>query len=373
MLRNKTTSLPLLTINMMLIRRSLSDFSILLGSILVVFIGQASSGFAPTNNIQDDSEYSVLELNHHEQPSSSLRRRLVDEVEPFLGPLTCIRFNTFPVGLVLNGGEALCASNANGVYAQFGIRVTPGSPEPAYTEYAVILWVDGVERFISSVGIQTGSRDPPFIFLQHDGNLLFDDNRGFSNCVVFPGSHSNKNLLNLRVTAGNEAELYITDKSNKAVWRFETGSCYPDVPNRCHSEIRSNTRISWKEFLCSSDERFRYGLDDTGSVGLWRDNQLVYRPKGTISRGWARGDYFHFQNDGHLTVYREDQNTRVKTFKWTSDGCIDPTAKVLKMTSKGDVKEFNLAGDVVWTLMGSKAPLGTVTDARDSVPEVCHT
>jgi len=110
-------------------------------------------------------------------------------------------------------------------------------------------------------------------------------------------------------------------------------------------------------------------MDITGSLGLYRYGDLVYRPKGN---SWIRGDYLHFQNDGHLTVYKQKPYWRAKRMQWTSD-CIAPTAEKMVMTTDGDVQILNEAGAIVWTLLGSQYPLGVVTDARDTVPELCMT
>jgi hypothetical protein len=108
-------------------------------------------------------------------------------------------------------------------------------------------------------------------------------------------------------------------------------------------------------------------MDITGSLGLYRYGQLVYRPK--RSGGWVRGDYLRLQNDGHLTLYRDRVRTKPKT--WTT-GCIDKTSTKLVMTTDGDVQQLNERGTIVWTLLGSQSSeLGVVVDARDSVPEIC--
>ena len=110
-------------------------------------------------------------------------------------------------------------------------------------------------------------------------------------------------------------------------------------------------------------------MDITGSLGLYRYGQLVYRPKS--SDGWVRGDYLHLQEDGHLTLYRDRVRTKPK--KWTTD-CIDDTSTKLVMTTDGDVQQLNEQGMIVWTLLGSQASdFDVVIDARDSVPEICFT
>lgn len=279
------------------------------------------------------------------------------------GPLTCVKFDAFTSGFVINPGEALCASNSNGAKAQFGIRTTPGVPQIGYTTYDVVLYVNGVERFMGGVG-QSDTGFPPIMTLQKDGNLMFD-RRGFSQCIVLPGSHGMSNVLNLRVTTAGKAEMDITDKSNKVVWRLDSNKgCYPDTPNKCYKEIKKNsTRISWKEFVCSSDSKFRYGLDDTGRFGLWRDDNMVYRPAPNGNFwGWVRGDYFEFQPDGQLVVYRQSGTTKTVIY---STGCKDATATVLNITKTGDVNEYKKAGGVVFQVLGSKVPAGVVTDARD--------
>ena len=287
---------------------------------------------------------------------------------------TCIG-SSMSVGKLLRVDEAICNNNV-----QFGIFAYD---EGDATDYRLELRREG--KLVESLDrISTDGR-APFVFLQHDGHLLFGDNRGYSQCVVVPGRDSTKNRLRLNVANG-EIELKITDVEGDVVWKYdETGgesACYPNLKETCYDTLETNTRITWNEYLCLYDNlgqvKYKYGLDATGLLGLWLYGRLVYRPKGDT---WLRGDYFHFQDDGHLTLYEYDRFykqkkvtlDKQKKILWTSDGCIDTTATKMVMTSDGDVQELNEQGGIVWSLLGSQwNGNSNGNDARDTVPELCH-
>ncbi|KAL3926066.1 MAG: hypothetical protein SGARI_005730, partial [Bacillariaceae sp.] len=161
--------------------------------------------------------------------------------------------------------------------------------------------------------------------------------------------------------------------SNDTDGEEEAFGCYPDLEETCHSSLTRNQRISWNEFLCVYDSKgdtmYKFGLDKRGALGLYYYDDLVYRPVNNPS--WIRGDYLHFQDDGHLTIYKFKRgNKGNKEFVWTTE-CIDSIATKMVMTTDGDVQLLN-SMSIVWSLLGSEHPDPPVVDARDSVPEVCN-
>lgn len=310
---------------------------------------------------------SVVADEENYASSSSLRRRNDREPTTTTKENECID-SSLPVGKLIRAGEAICNNEV-----QFGVfAYDEGSTK---TEYRLELRREGrLIKFLDAIITTDGTA--PFVALQHDGHLLFGANRGFSQCVVGPGRDSSKNRLRL-IVAGDEIELEIKDREGEVVWRYDTidgeSSCHPDLKETCYSALKKNDRITWKEYLCLYDNhgqvKYKYGLDETGLLGLWQYDRLIYRPKG----GMLRGDYFHIQDDGHLTLYKLGRGNRPKKYVWTSDNCIDDTVTKLVLTSDGDVQELNEQGAIVWTLLGSQwDETFNGYDARDTVTELCH-
>ena len=295
---------------------------------------------------------------------------------------TCKR-TSFSTGFVLYPGEAICQGDV-----QFGIfTFDQGSGNTLYS-----LQIRENGKFVKSLGspvtIENGNPENVFLglVLQHDANLILFNRQGVSGCVVLPGRDSNDNHLTLRVS-GKEIVLQITDKEDDVVWRYlvrasvsndseEAFGCYPDLEDTCYSSWIPGQRVSWKEYLCvydnNGDIEYKYGLDETGSLGLYYYDALVYRPADDPE--WIRGDYLHFQDDGHLTLYKimpAHLGFRGnKKYIWTSE-CIDSIAVKMVMTSDGDVQKLTKTS-LVWSLMGSEHPDAPVADARESVREVCN-
>eukprot|EP00339_Tiarina_fusa_P001120 CAMPEP_0117003574 /NCGR_PEP_ID=MMETSP0472-20121206/4843_1 /TAXON_ID=693140 ORGANISM="Tiarina fusus, Strain LIS" /NCGR_SAMPLE_ID=MMETSP0472 /ASSEMBLY_ACC=CAM_ASM_000603 /LENGTH=560 /DNA_ID=CAMNT_0004704257 /DNA_START=125 /DNA_END=1807 /DNA_ORIENTATION=- len=268
---------------------------------------------------------------------------------------------------ILEPNESICA-NVGGEDVYFGI-FTADMVEPGYTMYRVELRSSSenpdYNRFFRGIGTQG---DAPNLKLQGDGNLLFGS-QGFSGCIAMPGTAGNE--LTIGEDGNGQLLLQITDSTGEVIWILSAGECYPLVENSCTPVLHKDERLGWKEFLCTYDENgeveYRFGLNhDVGLFGLWKGSSLIWRPSG--SGTWLRADYLHFQDDGHLSLYRD---TSPKTYLWTSGDCIDFTAEKLVFTSDGDVQELNYDGAIVWSLQGSKAPPEAAQDPRDSVPEVC--
>ena len=298
----------------------------------------------------------------------------------------CSGRSDFSTGFVLDAGYALCQGDV-----QFGIfSFDQGGGKTLYS-----LQVRENGKFVKSFGspVTVEDENPDDVFLamtlQHDANLILFNRQGISGCVVLPGRDSSDNHLTLRVS-GEEIVLEIADKEDDVVWRHlvrasisndskeeeEAFGCYPDLEPLCYSSWTPGQRVSWKEFLCVYDSngniKYKYGLDETGSLGLYYYDDLVYRPADDPE--WIRGDYLHFQDDGHLTLYKI-MPARLgfrgnKKYIWTSE-CIDSIAIKMVMTSDGDVQKLTKTS-LVWSLMGSEHPEPPVADARESVREVCN-
>jgi hypothetical protein len=314
--------------------------------------------------------YAVFsQANQEDNNAIALRgqRDQAQDASRLLTTTNCVG-DTLLANNVLHPNELICA-NVGGEDVYFGI-FTSNMAEPGYTMYRVELRSSSsnnpdYNRFFSGIGTQG---DPPTLKLQGDGNLLFGS-QGFSGCITMPGTTGN------RLTIGGENDgllrLQITDSTGQVIWRLRAGECYPLVEDSCTSVLRKDERLGWKDYLCTYDQHgdvdYKFGLNhDVGLFGLWKGSSLIWRPshQGT----WLRGDYLHFQDDGHLSLYRD---TSPKTYLWTSGDCIDYTAEKLVLTSDGDVQELNHAGAVVWSLQGSKAAPGASQDPRNYVPEVC--
>jgi hypothetical protein len=298
---------------------------------------------------------------------------------------TC-KSSEFSTGSVLYPGEAICQDDV-----QMGIfSFQQGNGDVTY-KLQIRENSELIKELGSPLTVTPNNSDRIFLgmVMQHDANLILFNREGISNCLVLPGRHSNDNRLTIRVENGGAIALVILDKENDVVWRYlvresnsidsadeEAFGCYPDLEDICHFSLTVGQRISWKEFLCvydaKGDTKYKYGLDKTGSLGLYYYDQLVYRPRNDPE--WIRGDYLHFQHDGHLTLYKViGSNVGYdgdKKYVWTSE-CIDTMARKLIMTTDGDVQKLTDTS-LVWLLKGSGHPEPPVVDARDSVPEVCN-
>jgi hypothetical protein len=260
----------------------------------------------------------------------------------------------------LQPGQSIC-TQVGGEDVFFGINTYP-MEEPGYTLYQVELrsTLNTYNRDFSGIGTQGPS---PMLKLQGDGHLVFGG-QAFSHCTALPGTRGGQMTIS---EVDNGLQIQITDNALGVIWRLDAG-CFPETPDTCISALYRNQRMSWKTYLCSVDEEghtaYKFGLNEAGGLfGLWKGSQLIWRPTG----GNLKGDYLHFQNDGHLTLYRDRKPKRII---WKSD-CIDYTASKLVLTSEGDVQELKHNGAIVWTLMGSTASPDAANDPRDSVPEVC--
>jgi hypothetical protein len=275
-------------------------------------------------------------------------------------------------------GESICAV-VNNETVYFGIWEHPMPSNPGYTLYQVELRSElgTYNRKFSGLGTQGSA---PEMKLQGDGNLVFGD-QSFSGCETKPGTEEGDKQLIIKEEA-SKLVLKIFDDQDAVVWKLHQhdnslggfymhgSTCYPDTPDSCVTTLKKDHRLSWKDYVCQYDSEgdvsFKFGLSEDGLLGLWRYSQLIWRPSG----GNLRGDYLHFQDDGHLTLYRDTSPN--KMYEWTSDDCTTPAASKLTLTGDGDVIEMNDLGGIVWTLRGSQLEgVPAPADPRDSVKEVC--
>jgi hypothetical protein len=315
-----------------------------------------SSSSSSSSYIQaaDDTE----ELTFHDQ----LRGRDLSVHTNCLG-------SSLNKGDAISVGESIC-TKVDGEAVYFGIWAYTMSSIAEFTTYRVEIRSEQgtFDRRFSGLGTDGPA---PALKLQGDGHLVFGS-QAFSSCVAKP------------VTQGREKRLVFKEEDDKPilkifddaeggdlVWKLDGSSCYPDTPDSCVTTLKKDHRLSWQDYVCQYDSEgkvsFQFGLSEDGLLGLWRYSQLIWRPSG----GNLRGDYLHFQDDGHLTLYLD---TTPKTYKWTSGDCIDFTASKLTSTGDGDVMESNESGAIVWILRGSQLYEGVPappSDPRDSVEEVC--
>jgi hypothetical protein len=280
----------------------------------------------------------------------------------------CLLGSSLNKGDTISVGESIC-TEVNGETVYFGIwAYNSMSSSAEFTTYRVEIRSEQgtFDRRFSGLGTDGPA---PALKLQGDGHLVFG-NQAFSSCVAKPVTQGREKRLVLKEEDGKPILKIFDDTEGDLVWKLDGSSCYPDTPDTCLTSLAIDTRISWQEYVCQYDSdgkvSFKFGLSEDGLLGLWRYSQLIWRPSG----GNLRGDYLHFQNDGHLTLYRD--TTPKKTFKWTSDDCIDFTASKLTLTGDGDVMETNESGATVWILRGSQLEgVPTPSDPRDSVEELC--
>jgi hypothetical protein len=276
------------------------------------------------------------------------------------------------LGSSLNRGDTISVGESigtevNGEAVYFGIWAYTMSTSTEFTTFSVEIRSEQgtFDRRFSSLGTDGPA---PALKLQGDGHLVFGG-QGFSNCVAKPATRGREKRLIFKEEDGKPILMTFDDTEGDLIWKLDGPSCYPDTPDSCISTLSKHHRLSWQDYVCQYDSEgkvsFKFGLSEDGLLGLWRDGELIWRPSG----GNLRGDYLHFQDDGHLTLYRD---TTPKTYKWTSDDCIDYTASKLTLSGDGDVMETNESGAIVWTLRGSELEgVPAPSDPRDSVEEVC--
>lgn len=118
------------------------------------------------------------------------------------------------------------------------------------------------------------------------------------------------------------------------------------------------------EYDSSGDPVFKFGLDESGMLGLWHDEELVWRPEDNEDGEVVECDKLKFQEaNGHLTcylVYDHPGPSYAIDHKWKSL-CKDGDYGIgygkirRKITlADGDVNQFDDHGAVVWTLPGSR-------------------
>jgi hypothetical protein len=288
---------------------------------------------------------------------------------------TCVG-ESLGVGAAILPNQSICTTLTTGEKVFFGIFTSTMPDDLDYTMYRIEIRSSRgtYNRQYSGRGTRNDLPGPD-LKLQGDGNLVFGGS-GFSLCIVQPGLHPNELAFNEE----DGISLQISDNQGNIIWdSHRRSACYPDIRDRCFSVLEINQRLTWKEFLCTFNEdgsiAYKFGLNrDMGVLGLWKGSSLIWRPT-SRSGGWARGDYLHFQNDGHLTLYKDTQPK--KTYIWTSDDCIDFTAEKLTLTSDGDVLELNSFGTIVWSLHGSEIKTledlsAVVVDPRDSLTQECR-
>jgi hypothetical protein len=238
----------------------------------------------------------------------------------------------------------------------YGIRSYPNEPQTGYTLYRQEVWSDNGEhdRWFRGIGIPSDST-PPFLKLQGDGNLVFDG-QGFG-CRAKPGKRGSGIHMSIEGPLPNL--MAVRDHDDDIIWKLEhktltnnstyigASGCYPEIGPRCITVLKERQRLTWDEYVVEYDENgtcvAHFGLDSTGLLALWRNDELVWRP----GPYHIRGDYLHLQKDGHLTLYRETQSTVTRTWK---SNCLGTNAKIT--ISDGDVHEFNGDGTTAWTLSG---------------------
>ena len=307
----------------------------------------------------------------HQTQTSPHLRHLQDEAID----TTCVG-DFLQKGDKIHPNESICETLISGETIYFGIFTYPMANKD-YTMHRIeIRSTRGTfNRQFSGLGTKNGS-PAPYLKLQGDGNFVFGGS-GFSLCIVQPGLSAGK--LTFHEEGEGQASLQISDNLGGVVWDSSSFTCYPHVSDECVSILEKNQRLSWKEFLCTFNQdgsiAYKFGLSrDMGVLGLWKGSSLIWRPT-SRSGDWARGDYLHFQNDGHLTLYKESKQLR--TYIWSSNDCIDYTATKLVLTSDGDVVQINYFGSIVWSLQGShlktSADISAVArDPRNSLPQQCH-
>ena len=324
---------------------------------VALWMALSSSSISDTHAVADDTELLLV----HDQ---SLRGPPHRDLSSSFNTPSCLG-NSLNKGDTISVGESIC-TRVNEEPVFFGIWATPMSEE-GYTLYQVEIRSEQgtFDRRFSGLGTNGPA---PVLKLQGDGHLVFGS-QAFSHCVAKPATQGQDKRLVFREEDGEPSLKIFDDTDGALVWKLDGPSCYPETPDSCVTTLKKDERLGWQDYVCQYDSdgnvSFKFGLSEDGLLGLWRDSQLLWRPSG----GNLRGDYLHFQDDGHLTLYRD---TSPKIYKWTSDDCIDFTATKLTLTSDGDVAETNESGAVVWILRGSQLEgIPASPDPRDSVDEVC--
>jgi hypothetical protein len=234
--------------------------------------------------------------------------------------------------------------------------ITSGMPEDGYTMYEVKLWSSEGTYENNFQGIGTNGT-PPVLRLQRDGNLVFGGNSQSGGCLAKP----RRKALELRLLDAIPEPYYpelfeIVDTQQERIMSiyarltsrdiliYESAGCYPNQEESCVPVLEKSMRLSWKEYLCDFNSIgkaiTKFGLDGQGYLKLIHFDTVVWHP------GNRRGEYLHFQRDGHLTLYTT--NPLVYSFE---TGCYGPSSKIT--IADGDVHQFDDQGQVLWSVRGS--------------------
>lgn len=279
----------------------------------------------------------------------------------------------------LNPGESICA-RIDGEMVYYGVRSYPYIT--GYTMYHEEVWSEFgtfdmlFKRAATPDTPTTYEYWPNYIAMQGDGNLVvFGRSSKFPACRA---KHADRGP-NIRAVMGGPLPALMTvyDDNDKVLWSFKemfrghngekyvayvgqsTCSAEYDEP-KCVGVLHEGQRLAWNEFVCEYDENgnvlTRFGLSTNGLLGLWRHDELVWRPRDRP--GWhLRGDYLRLQRDGHLTLFynrspKPDPNRREHS--WASHCRGTGSSKLV--VNDGNVLHFNQDGSMAWAVMGTEKP-----------------
>mmetsp|Transcript_27101 Transcript_27101/g.65775 ORF Transcript_27101/g.65775 Transcript_27101/m.65775 type:complete len:243 (+) Transcript_27101:126-854(+) len=191
------------------------------------------------------------------------RRQLDDDVG-----VTCVG-DTLLAGEEIKPNESICVTMSSGETIHFGLFTYPMPNQPGYTMYRPEI-KSSSKSYKKFTGIGT-SGDPGNLTLQmSDGHLVFFQNP-VSGCIVMPRRWGG--TLKMEEVQGNKLQVQIRDSLGAVVWRYDETECYPTTAETCFTALYVNSRLGWKEYLCTYDLNgkvvYRFGLNE--DVGFFLD------------------------------------------------------------------------------------------------------
>lgn len=266
--------------------------------------------------------------------------------------------------------ESICA-RIDGEMVYYGIRTFPGWP--GYTLYREEVWSEFGNFNKWFVGVATTALPSNvYISMQGDGNLIF---YGQSSACLAQHVHRGPRI---RAEMGGPLPALMTvyDDDDNVLWTYSEMTrsyngekyigqsfCQFDNEPKCVRVLREGQRLKWNEYVCEYDESgnavTRFGLSSNGKLGLWRNGELVWRPRNYRPghRPHIRGDYLRLQHDGHLTLFYYNTTRPIsegRTYTWISH--CRGTGHSRIVVSNGDVLHLNQDGSMAWTVVGAKEP-----------------
>jgi len=218
----------------------------------------------------------------------------------------------------LQAGEFICSPN--GRY-RFGISL---SGDLTLLDDSNVIWSAGTCCSEDGVSAALQESDGNFVVYNSNSEILWDS--------VTDGPANAKSSLSLH----DSGTVAITNPAGQRIWAVAPHPV-------CLDQVLGDFVLLEGQFICSSTERFRFGVVD-GDLSLWDDDSLVWS-SGLSYR--SAGVYAHMQIDGNLVVRNKDGDAL-----WTSKTS-ENRGSSLRLDDGGLAKIISSNGGLLWSAAGT--------------------